>query len=1324
VWGPLPAADPDPVVIREILGYLNFSGGSSDTKFQANLNRVAQLLQPEQDRIPLEDLLFRELGDKGASEKAFEDSSQARAVIRLVFSEVLPGYRRHHRDLLGHVPVGWFYHPFFVARACEATLVQGPPWGETERIVSGALACLNDFLGHRPVAVLENRRRMEPYPHERFRPVPLFLKSVGVAHGPYSELVTRTLEIIKTLPSGMCHEAHFQLDLMDELALDLRAYDNSHPVYRRTNYLFGEWDPHCLDVSGRYRRFVVREVILAALQGWIDESTPVPLEERRNEAAAVLAGTMLMASAISGSGPDTHSSAISLTTLLPKVARQRDAFYEQLLRSMTGKHAERLRREAKVVQQPFGKIRQHLNLFLANHGCQQLQRSHLSWLYSRMGYGDSARKQARIIPAVSSRFESEIQLHISEAQILLQDPDLQAAFSAIRQAEDLLHRGIECGALVDPWNILGFQAQYPLFNSREDAVPDHRVDRLLILLEQLFKVLGRLVSEAAALGQADLVVEVLKQFDALAGWWDQFASTVVTDLHPVHGGVEVDAARRVSRVLLAWHSAGESAGNVGFWKQHLADLDTPIAYGTVIDLLLRKRDLVASMNLLIQWLSQGDTVPLQQGSCDFRVLFDCWLELATGEAGDQTHQQLWSRIRTFFERIEANAGDWGVAPQLTEGPHGKLKISGSAVTGLEHPLTATSFDPFELPGGDPDAPENVFGAAYEGVVFRDSANDGQAGDTADDGPRAVETDLDLLVGPLERRVRFLATVSRGWTQAARWAVAKLPIAEGGPEDQERRRVLDGWRRQNDLWGAALVQLVERLNEWNPAAPGGDPDSLSDYDRELHIKHSLLGTAVNVVVELQENSRVLRVLCTDIAELKPNAPFEEQLLSLLACLSRRKVADVKRQVGPVLKQLARLPLLYTPLDRGGRVRDLLAARNLQGVLRTLLGQLPTLGLFQESWNVLRTAYEMERSHTPGGMSITEFDRLLEHGLSSLLNVVLSASRRWKAADRTDRRLNQLFTAITEPYMELWMKHSGTMRLSTVEWLNDRETWREVKLFIGSYGADLFHPRMLSMGNLRAIVQRGAEEYLAYLEESADPLHPIRLLKDIDYVVSRRQAAEMLEMILRIVVEKFDRFLEYNSTTTHSDYGDQLHCLLDFIRLEADYDRYDWNLQPVQIAHDVLVRAGLVGTARLWQKSVERNTLGVSKIFLDKLRRLEKQHGMRLPSVTDRLGERFVKPLQLDSILALVRPSMFERRRGSPPVAFPQLESLVDDYLGTTQGSALDVQPWMHSLTEEVDIIDEALETPLPIRDEEETEAFVAMTPVEIAAQLAKWRKSVP
>ena len=36
----------------------------------------------------------------------------------------------------------------------------------------GALALLNDYIGYRPIAVLETRPNTEYYPHEKVRPVP------------------------------------------------------------------------------------------------------------------------------------------------------------------------------------------------------------------------------------------------------------------------------------------------------------------------------------------------------------------------------------------------------------------------------------------------------------------------------------------------------------------------------------------------------------------------------------------------------------------------------------------------------------------------------------------------------------------------------------------------------------------------------------------------------------------------------------------------------------------------------------------------------------------------------------------------------------------------------------------------------------------------------------------------------------------------------------------------------------------------------------------------------------------------------------------------
>src|SRR3954471_19212560 len=287
-----------------LLGYLNFSDGRPDPKFQRALDEAYALLIARGEDRPWA-ALGRWLGEQAdalhaAGAPAFRDVTQAKAVAELAFGHVLAAYREHHRDLLAHQSDAGVFNSFFVARVCEAVLAQGGPWDERDRIIAGAVRKLNDYVGHRPVALLETRPQTELYPHERLRPVPLFLRTVGAAAGAYKEVIAHAVRILETTPEDIKDDAWFDLALMDELAFDPRAYDHGHPVNRRPNYLFGEWDPHLIDNKGHYRRFVVRQAVLDALLARI--ANPSPAHRDLNdpqggllfEAAAVLGGPTLV----------------------------------------------------------------------------------------------------------------------------------------------------------------------------------------------------------------------------------------------------------------------------------------------------------------------------------------------------------------------------------------------------------------------------------------------------------------------------------------------------------------------------------------------------------------------------------------------------------------------------------------------------------------------------------------------------------------------------------------------------------------------------------------------------------------------------------------------------------------------------------------------------------------------------------------------------------------------------------------------------------------------------------------------------------------------
>src|SRR5690606_34230945 len=189
-------------------------------------------------------------------------------------------------------------------------LSEGGPWDERERIIGSAIGRLNDYIGHRPVAVLETQK-LEPYPHEWVRPIPIYVRGAGVSVGYFMRVVELALDFLKSAPEDVLTPAQFHFDQMEELAIDPRAYDFDHPVNKRPNYHFGQWDPHSIDQHGRYNRFVIQEVTLDALMSRLDESNTSSWEELEVEAAAVLAGTILMASGTSGSGPGVYDSTVN-----------------------------------------------------------------------------------------------------------------------------------------------------------------------------------------------------------------------------------------------------------------------------------------------------------------------------------------------------------------------------------------------------------------------------------------------------------------------------------------------------------------------------------------------------------------------------------------------------------------------------------------------------------------------------------------------------------------------------------------------------------------------------------------------------------------------------------------------------------------------------------------------------------------------------------------------------------------------------------------------------------------------------------------------------
>lgn len=1317
------------VLARDILGYLNFSSGTSDPRFLGNLNELFVAVE-EPAWQAVGKALRTELQAVRGTSDAFRHVEQAEAVLGLVFDEALPAYRRFHRDLLFHQTETDLFQPFFVGRVCEAVLQQGGPWLESDRIVSAAIRQLNDYIGHRPVAALRTERKIQPYEHEWVRPIPLWVRGAGVAVGPYAELVETAMAILAAATPSLLFDAAFDLEQLDELAFDPRAYDFDHPVSKRPNYLFGQWDMNNLDGAGLSRRFVLQQVTLDALPDRLNDRGRLSRKQVLFEEAAVLAGTMLMGSGVSGNRPDAHDSTVTLATLLPKIAVYRDAFYEQILDKLDGPHAERLRKEAALLRQPLGSARQHFNHFMTRRRAQQLQHVRLAQLFAALGCEEEATRHAAVVPAASARMTCEMHCRMAAAGLAIDRNRLDEVAAQLPPIEDLLHRAIECGAMVDPWNILGFGGQYSLFPAVENSVYDQRVDELLDVMSDIFMLYGQIHRAAAAAGEVSLQQTLSTNLAELARWWDRFASVEVGSVEGISGQETLESVESVAAAIGAWHKGGNAAGDVAFWRRHIEHFRSPKAYALVVDTLLESRDFVAAMGLLVQWLSQADEIPLVEEDYSFHDLAMAWLEdlWETGPAGKAADepsskskrgdrrrkttsapsnippQQHWPMTRKYLDYLEANAEDYWHVPRFEMAAE-VLGEDGRRDDEQEY----EEFEEFEENDEDEsDDEDGLFGAAYEDVTYRDSADDGVEGEMYETGPSETEFEL---VGEAERivsRLNFLTTVAQLWKLGA--------TASAAAEAPDRDESLAGWLDQAANNHRRLLDLLDCVHRHRIPQPRGSQESLMEYDRRRSVKETLLEEIIQASVETADAARMIRASMGRPTPAKKAEAWERLSDEALALLLRGDAVGLRRVWPKLLGALAKRPLLYMAISRGGNPRRIVASRGRQRVIRRLLNCMPRLGLLSETCQLLETAQLMEARHPVGPGAITEFDTVFDTGCRAIVRCLAVSSAEWGAD--ADNALVSCLEEVVDVLMQCWLTHSRRVRLSVLETVSDAARWRRLKQFVERYGGDLFTQRFMNMGNLRGILHQGAANYLKNLREEPESDETPRLLDELDDTIPLDEAAHWLGVAVEAVVENYGKYIDYNSITTQSDRGDMLYTLLDFLRLESDYNRLAWNLRPVMLAHQVLVRCGRHQAADIWRRAVADRTAPLADEHLKHFERLSKKYGMRLPSVAEHLAERFVLSLEIDRLCEPIRPVVDGLRDGRRPQALDELKKRIDRFAARPSGAGYELPGWIEALEEELEQVqyepageDDAFEPHIHIPQ-------VRLSPAEYQVQIKK------
>jgi hypothetical protein len=169
----------------------------------------------------------------------------------------------------------------------------------------------------------------------------------------------------------------------------------------------------------------------------------------------------------------------------------------------------------------------------------------------------------------------------------------------------------------------------------------------------------------------------------------------------------------------------------------------------------------------------------------------------------------------------------------------------------------------------------------------------------------------------------------------------------------------------------------------------------------------------------------------------------------------------------------------------------------------------------------------------------------------------------------------------------------------------------------------------------------------------------------------------------VLDNYNEYLDYNSSTTQSDRGDMLYTLLDFLRVVGNYERLSWNLSPLVTAHDILIRSGRIEAADYWEKTFAKQTADIADEHQRQYQTLAQEYGMQLRSVADRMGERFTRPLMIGRLRALVEPAFRESSEDGPKPAFDVLKFRIDELAVEPSGVGFVVPSWLEALERESD-----------------------------------------
>ena len=291
-----------------------------------------------------------------------------------------------------------------------------------------------------------------------------------------------------------------------------------------------------------------------------------------------------------------------------------------------------------------------------------------------------------------------------------------------------------------------------------------------------------------------------------------------------------------------------------------------------------------------------------------------------------------------------------------------------------------------------DDGDELFSAAYEDMIYRDSTDDGVDAELV---RRRASGGTDFeLEEEAQRLGRRLGVSRRRWPSSG--GRPPSPGTRSAPST-ERRELFDSWQSAGHR--RATRQLLG-LDRSGPSLRDPPAQRHARIDGRIRSPADDQGFAARADHRHRASKRPTRAGCspprpaaTNAARAATTTPTTARRSSVLRAVLAGDADGGRASIGPSSSPGSpQQELLYVPLAKGGKPRRIVRARALVQLIQDLLGWLPRLGLVRETCQLLDVAQTMEAEHPVGPGAVTEYDRLFTCGYQAIVRCLVDVGRR--------------------------------------------------------------------------------------------------------------------------------------------------------------------------------------------------------------------------------------------------------------------------------------------------------------------------------------------